>query len=53
MLFPIRADTDSTQLQEKIFVLQRFPHMAGAGEAHPLAIAANALFVEHSHVHFI
>ena len=53
MLFPIRADTDSTQLQEEIFILQGFPHMAGAGEAHPLAIAANALFVEHSHVHFI
>ena len=53
MLSPIRADTDSTQLQEEIFILQGFPHMARAGEAHPLAIAANALFIEHRHVHFI
>ena len=53
MLLSVRADAHGTQLQEKIFILQRLPYMAGAGEAHPLAIAANALFVEHSHVHFI
>ena len=27
--------------------------MARAGKTHPLAIAADALLVEHSHVHFI
>ena len=53
MLLSIRADAHSTQLQEKIFVLQRFPHMAGAGEAHSLAIAADAFSVEHRQVHFI
>ena len=53
MLFPIRADTDSTQLQEEIFILQGFPHMAGAGEAHSLAIAADAFSVEHRQVHFV
>ena len=52
MLFPIRADTDSTQLQEEIFILQGFPHMARAGEAHSLAITADAFFVEHRQVHF-
>ena len=52
MLFPIRADTDSTQLQEEIFILQGLPHMAGAGEAHSLAITADAFFAEHRQVHF-
>lgn len=27
--------------------------MAGAGEAHSLAVAADALLVEHVHIHFI
>ena len=53
MLFPIRADAHGTQLQEEIFILQRLPYMARAGKTHPLAIAADALLVEHSHVHFI
>ena len=53
MLLPIRADAHSTQLQEEIFILQRLPYMTRTGKAHPLAIAANALLVEHSHIHFI
>ena len=53
MLLPIRADAHSTQLQEKIFVLQRFPYMTGSGEAHSLAIAADAFSVEHRQVHFV
>ena len=53
MLLPIRANAHGAQLQEKIFILQRLPYMAGAGKTHPLAIAADALLVEHSHVHFI
>ena len=53
MLFPIRADAHGTQLQEEIFILQGFPHMAGTGEAHPLAIAADALLIEHCQVHLV
>lgn len=53
MLLPIRADAHGTQLQEKIFILQRLPYMTGAGKAHPLAIATDALLVEHGHIHLI
>ena len=34
MLFPIRADTDSTQLQEEIFILKSLPNMTGTGQTH-------------------
>ena len=53
MLLSVRADAHGAQLQEEIFILQRLPYMARTGKAHPLAIAADALLVEHSHVHFI
>ena len=53
MLLSIRANAHGAQLQKEILVLQCLPHVAGAGKAHPLAVAANALLVEHIHVHFV
>ena len=53
MLLSVRADAHSTQLQEEIFILQGFPHMAGSGKAHSLAIAADTLLVEYRQVHFV
>ena len=53
MLPAVRADTHSAKLQQEVFVLQSFPHMARPGKAHPLTIAADALFIEHAHVHFV
>ena len=52
MLLSVRADAHSTQLQEEIFILQGFPHMAGSRKAHSLTVAADALLVEHRQVHF-
>ena len=53
MLLPIRTDAHGTQFQEEIFILQRLPYMTGAGKAHPLAIAADALLIEHCQVHLV
>jgi len=53
MLLPIRADAHGTQFQEEIFILQRLPYMTGAGKAHPLAITADALLIEHRQVHLV
>ena len=53
MLLPIGADAHGTQSQKEIFILQRFPHVAGAREAHSLAIAADTFLVEHGHIHLV
>lgn len=53
MLLSVNADANGTQLQEEIFILQRFPHMAGSGKAHSLTVAADALLVEHRQVHLV
>lgn len=52
MLLSIGADTNCIQFQKEIFILQSLSHMIGTGEAHSLAIAADALFIEHRQVHF-
>ena len=53
MLLSVRADAHGTQLQKEIFILQRFPHMAGSRKTHSLTVAADALLVEHRQVHFV
>ena len=53
MLLSVGADAHGTQLQKEVLVLQCLPHVAGTGKAHPLAVAADALLVEHIHIHFV
>ena len=53
VLLSIGADAHGSQLQQEVLVLQCLPHMTGAGEAHPLTVAANALLVEYIHIHFV
>ena len=53
MFLSVLADSNSTQLQQEVLVLQCLPHMTGAGEPHSLAVAANTLLVEYGHIHFV
>ena len=53
MLLSIGANTNGAKFQEEIFILKSLPNMTGTGQTHSLAVAADALFVEYGHIHFI
>ena len=53
MLFTVSANPNRTQFHQEILILQGFPDVARAGQAHSLPVAADAFTVENGHIHFV
>ena len=50
---PVGADAGRPDLQQEVPVVQHLPDVSRAGEPHPLPVAAEALLIEHGHVHLV